>query len=66
MKILKPCPKCGSERIVVLDNNFWFYCRDCSYSCPVCGTLSEAITAWNTLNRAGDGDQYRETDGSSP
>ena len=82
MSMLKPCPKCGSTRYVVMDNNYWFFCRDCGYSCPVCGTLEQAIEAWNSADRAedfvpdidedslheyaGNSDQSREADGASP
>lgn len=48
---LKPCPKCGSERLTIkcllgLDTH-WAQCRDCEHSGPFCDTHEEAIASWN-------------------
>lgn len=59
MSMLKPCPRCGSSKYVVMDNNTWFFCRDCGWSCKPCRTLDEAIKAWNGVGEQStvDGEQ---------
>lgn len=49
---LKPCPFCGSDRIVPRDRNehcdyFLLYCHSCNAEGPNGRTLDEAIAAWN-------------------
>lgn len=57
--ILKPCPFCGSEEVVVvhmgsehLKDLYEATCRNCDASSPLHNTLKEATATWN--HRAGD------------
>lgn len=52
MSMLKPCPKCGSKRYIVWENDYWFSCRDCGWSTGVHKTMDEAIKAWNVSEQS--------------
>ena len=48
MKPLKPCPFCGSERLVVHEGKYaWVNCLNCETDGPVKQLGEEAIEAWN-------------------
>lgn len=66
LKRLKPCPKCGGQRIWLANENMrmieademqidkpkWqFYCGACDYQGPFEQLKLQAKTAWNRLER---------------
>jgi len=50
MTELKPCPFCGGEAAVILDDRTWIECMDCPQKAGVgpFDTDAQAIAAWNT------------------
>ena len=51
MKELKPCPFCGGEAEIEMDENwYWNYyvfCQECKITTDYYETADEAIEAWN-------------------
>lgn len=48
--ILLPCPCCGQNggRRHIADGNHWYYCKECQVATRICGTIKDALAAWNT------------------
>ena len=65
MSMLKPCPKCGSKRYIVWENDYWFSCRDCGWSTGVHQTMDEAIKAWNDSEPSCDSCSSWQNDGDT-
>ena len=49
MAELKPCPFCGGEDLMMVDDDDYFFvgCNTCDTCGPGEGTEEEAIEAWN-------------------
>jgi len=47
---LKPCPFCGSEKVILEDDMqevYWVLCFECNATGPPKNTEAEAFEAWN-------------------
>lgn len=48
--IVLPCPCCGENggRRHIAEGNHWYYCKECQVATRICGTIKDALAAWNT------------------
>lgn len=53
MKELKPCPFCGGEAEIEMDDswcwNYYVFCQECKIGTDCYETADEAIEAWNRM-----------------